>query len=231
MISGHILTGCLSPQEQRKAESAAGETVEWNTEVTRADYSNMDQVVSRPGVWLASRVAEEEEGGMVIEKSRKVLLKQFVLQDSVQPFLHRMAALQRLQERAAGLVVTPTLWFKDEESEAGVCTAYVELPRLETPVPLKDSAMCSDGVGFSLGDEGDDALPDPGSRVKMDGRTGEVTMSGGHDGKVEVKWDDDTSTSRHKPDELAVIQTAMERIGGVNSQSNIRRCFWFWGPF
>ena len=43
MISGHILTGCLSPQEQHKAESAAGETVEWNTEVTRADYSNMDQ--------------------------------------------------------------------------------------------------------------------------------------------------------------------------------------------
>lgn len=210
-------------EEQRKAESAAGETVEWNEEVTMSDFSNMEEVMSRPGVWLASRVVAEEEGGMTIEKSKKVLLKQFVLQDSVQPFLHRMAALQRLQQRAAGLVVTPNVWFKDQESEAGVCTAYVELPRLETPVPLRDTAMCSDGVGFTPDDEGEDALPDPGSRVKMDGRTGEIV--GGSGVNVEVKWDDDYSTSSHKPDELAVIQTAMERFGGGGGELRVPEVF------
>ena len=213
-------------EEQRKQQAV--EKVDWDTEVTKDDYSNMEQVGPRPGLWFASRVVREEEDGMMIEKSKKVVLKQFVLSDSVQPFLHRMACLQKLQNRLgvnSHLVLTPTLWFKDEESEAGVCTAYAELPRLETPVPLKDTAMCSDSARWGAADE-EDAPPDPGSRVEMGGRSGEITMSGGFaNGKVEVQWEDDCSTSRHRPSELTVVQTAMERYGGGTTMLDVPETF------
>jgi hypothetical protein len=212
-------------EEHRKQQmDEAMEKVEWTTAVTMEDYSNMEQVGPRSGVWFASRVVEEEEDGMTIEKSKKVFLKRFVLSDSVQPFLQRMSFLQRLEKRAAGLVLTPTLWFKDEESEAGVCTAYCELPRLETPVPLKDTAMCSDGASWDAGDE-EDAPPDPGSRVKLGGRSGEIMPSHLVGGKVEVKWDDDFSTSRHEPSELTVIETAMERYGGGTAMMDVPEAF------
>ena len=66
----------------------------WASDVHLDDYSNMEQV--KPGVWLASRVVLEGEGGVQVEVSRRCVLKKFVLQENVQPFLRRMAALKEL---------------------------------------------------------------------------------------------------------------------------------------
>ena len=60
----------------------------------------------------------------------------------------------------------------------------------------------------------------------MGGRSGEITMSGGFaNGKVEVQWEDDCSTSRHRPSELTVVQTAMERYGGGTTMLDVPETF------